>query len=131
MPKETASSKANAAKKILIIEDERPLAHALELKLGSKGYATTVVTTGADAIRVLESGKFDIILLDLIIPGIDGFGVLKTLREKNVKTPVVVLSNLGQAEDQERAKEYGVAKYCVKSNTPLAVIVDTVHSILS
>ncbi len=128
MPKE---STAKAGKKILIVEDERPLAHALELKLTSNGYQITVASSGADALREIGAGKFDLILLDLILPGIDGFGVLKTLKEKKTKTPIIVLSNLGQNEDQERAKEYGAVGYCVKSNTPLSAIVELVHSTLS
>jgi two-component system copper resistance phosphate regulon response regulator CusR len=130
MPKEPAA-KVPSGKKILIVEDERPLAHALELKLASSGYQTTLASSGADALRETTTGKFDLILLDLILPGIDGFGVLKTLHEKKNKTPIIVLSNLGQDEDQQRAKEYGAVGYCVKSNTPLSAIVEQVHSILS
>lgn len=130
MPKDTAS-KAAGGKKILIVEDERPLARALELKLTSNGYQTTVASTGADALRAIDGEKFNLVLLDLILPGIDGFGVLKTLHEKKTKTPVIVLSNLGQDEDQQRAKEYGAVGYCVKSNTPLSVIVDKVKAVLS
>ncbi|MDD3896860.1 MAG: response regulator [Candidatus Peribacteraceae bacterium] len=123
----TTSSKA---KRVLIIEDERPLAHALELKLMSSGYETVIASTGAEGIKEAQAQPYNLILLDLIIPGIDGFGVLRELKSKKVTTPVIVLSNLGQAEDQERAKELGVREYFVKSNTPLAVIVETIRKFL-
>ena len=117
-------------KRVLIIEDERPLAHALELKLMSNGYETVVATTGAEGIKEAQTKSYNLILLDLILPGVDGFGVLRELKAKKITTPVMVLSNLGQAEDQERAKELGVEKYYVKSNTPLADIIDTIKKIL-
>ena len=131
MPKTNKKKPAsNGKKKILIVEDERPLAHALELKLSNSGYETTIVSTGKDAIKEASDKKFDLILLDLIIPGVDGFQVLEALYKKKLKTPIVVLSNLGQVEDQERAEKFGVAKYCVKANTPLVTIVDTIKSII-
>ena len=125
--KEPAST---GKKKILIVEDERPLAHALELKLSNSGYETNIVSTGKDAIEEASNKEFDLILLDLIIPGVDGFQVLEELHKKKLKIPIVVLSNLGQAEDQKRAEKFGVTKYCVKANTPLATIVDTIKSIV-
>ena len=125
------TAKPSAGKKrILIIEDERPLAHALELKLSHEGYATTTAATGAAGLKEGLSGDFDIILLDLILPEMDGFTVLRELRAKKVKTPVVVLSNLGQDEDKSKAEDLGVTAYLVKSNAPLAEIVALVKSTL-
>ena len=115
-------------KRILIVEDERPLSHALELKLGNSGYETKVVETGTEAIEIIKENKFDLILLDLIIPEMDGFAVLKEFSKKKLKMPIIVLSNLGQEEDKERAKGMGVKEYCVKANTPLADIVNIVKS---
>lgn len=115
---------------ILIIEDERPLAHALELKLGSVGYDTKVVLTGSEGLKEGQNGCYDLILLDLILPEADGFSLLRFLQERNVHTPVIVLSNLGQEEDRRRAEEYGVAGYYVKSNTPLSELVRKVQSLL-
>ncbi|TSC80544.1 MAG: sensory transduction protein [Candidatus Peregrinibacteria bacterium Gr01-1014_25] len=117
-------------KRILIIEDERPLAHALELKLTHEGHETVVASTGQIGFEQGLSGKFDLILLDLILPEMDGFTVLKELRAKKVKTPVIVLSNLGQEEDKHKAEDLGVAAYLVKSNAPLAEIVTLVQSVL-
>lgn len=72
-------------KRILIIEDERPLAHALELKLSSSGYETTIASTGAEGLKEGQDESYDLILLDLIIPGIDGFGVLRGIKNKKIR----------------------------------------------
>ncbi len=117
-------------KRILIVEDERPLSHALEMKLGHEGYETHVVTNGTDALEVLKTEKYHLILLDLIMPVMDGFAVLAALKEHKNTVPVIVLSNLGQAEDQAKTKELGAVDYFVKSNTPIADIVARVKTAL-
>ena len=128
MPEEP---KTPTGPKILIVEDERPLAHALELKLGHEGYQTTTAATGSQALSEGQSNAYDLILLDLILPEIDGFTILKELKAKGIKAPIVVLSNLGQAEDQKKAKELGAADYLVKSNSPLSQIVALIKTLLS
>lgn len=124
MPAETPSGK----KKILIVEDEKPLAHALELKMTHEGYETTVASTGREGLEKASSGDYDLILLDLILPEVDGFAILEGIKSKNLKPVVVVLSNLGQDEDRKKAEEFGVKNYLVKSNVPLADIVKVVKA---
>lgn len=128
MPKEKVSPRG--AKSILIIEDERPLAHALELKMRHEGYQTTIAETGTEGLKEATSGKHDLILLDLILPEVDGFMILKEMKEKKIKATIVVLSNLGQEEDQRKAEEFGAVSYLVKSNVPLSDIVKKVKSLL-
>ncbi len=118
------------SKKILIAEDEKPMAHALELKLGHAGYATKVVHNGADAVEEIKTGQYALVLMDLIMPKMDGFAALEMLKEIGNKTPVFVTSNLGQDEDIARAKSLGAAEYLVKSNTPIAEIVEKVKAFL-
>ncbi len=115
-------------KKILIVEDEKPLAHALELKMTHEGYETTVASTGKTGLEEASTGKYDLILLDLILPEIDGFAILEALKDKKVKPVIVVLSNLGQDEDRKKAEGFGVKNYLVKSNVPLADIVKVVKA---
>lgn len=117
-----------AGKKILIIEDEKPLAHALELKMKHEGYETTVISSGEEGMKEAVTGKYDLILLDLILPGMDGFSILKEMQAKKIKAIVIILSNLGQDEDRKKAEEFGVKQYLVKSNVPLADIVKAVKS---
>jgi DNA-binding response OmpR family regulator len=125
MPEKSPSS---GKKKILIVEDEKPLAHALELKMTHEGYETTVASTGREGLELASTGDYDLILLDLILPEVDGFAILEGLKAKKAKPVVVVLSNLGQDEDRKKAEEFGVKNYLVKSNVPLADIVKVVKS---
>jgi DNA-binding response OmpR family regulator len=127
MPEETPTP-PSGKKKILIVEDEKPLAHALELKMTHEGYETTVASTGRQGLEEASSGKYDLILLDLILPEVDGFAILEGLKAKKLKPIVVVLSNLGQDEDRKKAEEFGVKNYLVKSNVPLADIVKVVKA---
>lgn len=115
--------------RLLIVEDERPLAHALQLKLTHEGYDITVASTGTEGLKQAQTGTFKLILLDMILPELDGFGILEALQGKT-QTPILVLSNLGQVEDLDRAKALGAVDYLVKSNVPLKSIVATVHKIL-
>ncbi len=107
------------------------MAHALELKLGREGFEMVVVEDGEEALRILNQEQFDLIILDLILPRRDGFAVLTELKQKKIKTPVIVLSNLGQEEDQERAKKLGVRDYFVKADTSLANLVSQVSRLLN
>ncbi len=127
---EDKSVKATAGKKILIVEDEKPLAHALALKMGHEGYVTQICNNGAEGLKEALTGGYDIILLDIIMPEVDGFTILQELQTKKTKTPVIVLSNLGQDEDRERAKKLGAVDYFVKANTPIADILKKVKEMI-
>jgi DNA-binding response OmpR family regulator len=116
------------AKHILIVEDERPLAHALELKLQHEGFETTVANNGKDGLDLIVSGAFDVVLLDMMMPVMDGFQVLQELQGKPDLPIVFVLSNLSQHEDESRVLAAGAKKYFIKSDTPLAVIVEEVKN---
>lgn len=124
MPTEPSSGK----KRILIVEDEKPLAHALELKMTHEGYDTTVASTGKAGLEEASKGTYDLILLDLILPEIDGFTILESLKEKKPRPVIIVLSNLGQEEDRKKAEEFGVKNYLVKSNVPLSDIVKVIQA---
>jgi DNA-binding response OmpR family regulator len=118
------------SKKILIIEDEKTLAKALELKLTHSGFDVKAVFNGEDGIKQIEKSSFDLILLDLIMPRMDGFTVLKTLKTKGVVTPVMVLSNLSQEDDIKRSRQFGAVDFFIKSNTPITTIVERVIKLL-
>jgi len=119
-----------SGKHILIVEDERPLAHALELKFHHEGFNTHICLDGEEALKEAVGGKYDVILLDLIMPRMDGFMFLQEMKNKGIKTPTVVLSNLGQDEDKSRTKDLGAVGYFVKSNTPIMEIIKQVQSLL-
>jgi DNA-binding response OmpR family regulator len=111
-------------KKILIIEDDQPLASALELKFNNTGLKAKSVFDGSQAIEALKTETYDVILCDLIMPNVDGFKVLEFLQENQIPTPVIVLSNLSQAEDEKRAKELGAIDFLVKSNISIKDIIE-------
>jgi len=117
-------------KKILIVEDEKPLSHALDLKLQHEGFATTIAHNGEECLQHIENDTYDAILLDLMMPIVDGFKVLEELNKKTNKPVVFVLSNLSQREDESRALSLGAQKYFVKADTPLAVIVEEIKKAL-
>jgi len=116
--------------KILIIEDDKPMARALELKLAHEGYNAKAVYNGDDGIEHVKNENFDLILCDLVMPNTDGFMVLKVLKERKVKTPVIVLSNLAQEEDENKARALGAVEFFTKSDTPIASIVQKINNIL-
>lgn len=119
-----------ALKNILIAEDEKPMARALELKLKNNGFNAEVVGNGEEAVEKILTGKYDLVLLDLVMPKKDGFTVLKEVAEKGSKTPIIVTSNLSQEEDEKKARSLGAVGYIIKSNTPIVTIVDKVKEFL-
>ncbi len=123
--------KKNAGlKKVLIAEDEKPLGRALELKLTNSGYEVIVSANGQEAIDQLKKGGFAVLLLDLMMPKVDGFGVLEFMKKSGDKTPVIVLTNLSQPEDEKRVKDLGAKEFFVKSDTPISTIVTQVKHLL-
>lgn len=116
---------------ILVIEDEESIAHALELALTKAGFTVTICLNGAIGIEILKHQTFDIILTDLLMPDIDGFGVLAWLKEHNIDTPVFVLSNLSDTTYLNKAKEAGAKDFFIKSDVPIHTIIDKVRETLS
>lgn len=117
-----------AVKRVLIVEDERPLAHALELKLQHEGFEAVIATNGQECLDLIDREHFDVMLLDMMMPVMDGFQVLHELESRKAKPTVFVLSNLSQHEDESRVLGAGAAKYFIKSNTPLSVIIEEVKN---
>jgi len=116
------------AKRVLIVEDERPLSHALELKLQHEGFETVVASNGRECLELIDKNSFDVVLLDMIMPEMDGFQVLDQLKTRPTMPIVFVLSNLSQQEDEARVMAAGAKKYFIKSNTPLSTIVEEVKN---
>jgi DNA-binding response OmpR family regulator len=121
------------SKHILIVEDEHAIAKALQLKMQHSGFSVETAVNGQEALALCEKKKnaFDLILLDLIMPIMNGFDFLAALKEKGIHIPVIVSSNLSQEEDMKRAKELGAADYYVKSEIPIADVVTRVQKTLN
>lgn len=118
-------------KKILVVEDEKSIARPISLKLQFSGYKTVVATDGQMALDLLTKEPFDLILLDVILPKLNGFAVLEQLQARGNKIPVIVASNLSQVEDIDRVKKLGAVGYYIKSNTPLGEIVEQIKKVLN
>ncbi|MFH1188832.1 MAG: response regulator [bacterium] len=126
-----ASSGGKQSRRVFVVEDEQIMARTLELKLNRSGFEAKSAFDGATALNILKDEKFDLILLDLVMPKVDGFAVLSELKARGNKTPVIVISNLGQEEDIERAKKLGAKEYYVKSYTSVSQIIDHVKETLN
>jgi len=117
-------------KKILIVEDDSLLLKVLSAAFLAEKFEVMTVENGLEATEMVEKFSPDIILLDLIIPGIDGFAVLKQLKENSdtKKIPVAVISNLGTPGDIKSTKALGADEYFIKANTEIEKIVSYVKS---
>ena len=119
--------------KILIVEDERFLSTILKNRLEKEGFAITQAFDGEEAMTYLKSGKPDLIVLDLILPKKSGFEVLESISKdpQLSQIPVVILSNLGQESDVEKAKSLGALEYYIKVRTSIDSFVEIVKNIMS
>lgn len=112
------------AKKIMIVEDDELIRNMYKTKLEADGYTVVVVDNGGDAIPTAKAEKPDLVLLDVILPQLDGFTVLEELKSmtETKDTPVIMLTNLGTEEDIEKGNKMGAVDYIVKANfTPAQV----------
>ena len=126
-------SGAAAPTRILLVEDDRFLRKAAEVTLKRQGFEVLTAQDGEAGLEVARDVKPDLVLLDLIMPKMHGFQVLEHLKADRATSaiPVIVMSNLGQDSDVQRAMDAGAAAYVVKSNTALQSLVDTVREVLA
>ncbi len=119
-------------KKILFIEDESALQKTFSEVLTQEGYQTVSALDGEDGLRLARSEKPDLILLDLILPKVHGFEVLKVLKKdpKTKDIPILVLTNLESTSDVEKALELGATTYLVKASYDLEDVVKKVKDAL-
>ena len=120
------------AKKILIIEDDKFLRELIGQKLLKEGYDIVEAVDGEKGIKSIKDEKPDLILLDLILPGMDGFEVLTKIKEdsKIAQIPVIILSNLGQKDDIEKGLKIGAVDYLIKAHFTPGEIIDKIKVIL-
>jgi DNA-binding response OmpR family regulator len=125
--------KGNSKKKIiLVVEDDLFLIRAYQIKFEKEGFEVWVATEGNTAMEFLKKEPANIVLLDLMLPGISGFDILEEIR-KNTKwkdVPVIILTNLGQQQDINKGKELKVKDYIVKANVKISDVVEKVKGYL-
>lgn len=100
--------------RFLLIEDDRYLIQLLTFQLKQEGFLTDVCTDGDDALDYIEQNIYDIILLDRMLPHVDGISILKELRHRNIHTPVIILTALGEVDDRVTGLDAGADDYIVK-----------------
>ena len=100
--------------RILIIEDNKDLAFGLRSNLEIEGYDVDIAATGPDGVRLAESTSPDLVVLDLMLPQLDGFEVLKAIRRRDASTPVMMLTARGEEMDKVRGLRLGADDYMTK-----------------
>lgn len=126
------ASNTASGKTILVVEDDKFLRELLIEKLLGSGMRVLGAVDGKEAFKILETEAPGLIVLDIILPDINGFEILSKIREnkKTEKTPVLILSNLDQKDDMDRAHTLGVSGFMIKANFSLGEIVTKIDSIL-
>lgn len=100
--------------RVLIVDDEAELVSALEERLNLRGFEASGVTTGAEALSVLAETPFDVVLLDLKMPGLGGLEVIRRIKEEHPGLKVILLTGWGSEEDAKKGKELGAFDYLMK-----------------
>ena len=121
------------ARRVLLAEDDRFLRRAAEARLRRHGLEVLTAADGEEALRVARAEPLDLILLDVVMPKLEGFEVLKLLKEDEAtaRIPVIILSNLGQERDVAQAKALGAIAFLVKAHLSLQDLVDRVDAALA
>lgn len=101
-------------KRILIIEDESNIASGIKLSLGLEGYDISIARDGLEGISLWKSSNPDLIILDLMLPKMNGYEVLQKIREKDEQIPILILSAKNTTEDKIKGLEFGVDDYLAK-----------------
>ena len=119
--------------KIVVADDDRMFRKAAETTLLRQGYAVTTASDGEEALQLIRSERPDIIVLDLIMPKLQGFDVRQVLKQDSITAaiPVIVLSSLPQEQDKQEALDLGAVAYFSKATCSLGELVKQVEATLT
>lgn len=119
--------------KVLMIEDDKFLCDLAAKKFSKEGFHVLVAMEGRRGIELAEKELPDVVLIDILLPGLDGFEVLKRLRRNPSfdNTRLIVLSNYGQAEELEKARALGADQFLIKADFTLDDILDAIKKVLA
>jgi len=122
-------------KKILIVEDDPFLIDIYTTKLKDSGFSVEVAKEGESALRKLTEEKFDLLLLDIVLPQIDGWEILGKIKNAphqygGARLKIVILSNLGQKEEVEKGLKLGATKYLIKAHHTPSEVVEEIKEVL-
>lgn len=118
--------------KILIIEDDKFLRELITRKLTDEGFNIIEAVDGEDGLKKIKESKPDLVLLDLILPSIDGFEVLSKIKADAsiASIPIIILSNLGQKEEVEKGLKMGAVDYLIKAHFTPGEIIEKIKNVL-
>ncbi len=116
---------------VLVVEDDAYLSKVLVTRLKEEGFKVRSADDGMQAFAMCKAEKFGLILLDLLMPVMDGFGLLRRLKKEQYSQPVIVLTNLAQDDDLKEAKTLGAETCYIKSNLSLEEVIEKVKSRLA
>jgi CheY-like chemotaxis protein len=122
----------NTKKRVLIVDDDKFLLNMYSIKFSKANFEVNSAMSGEEAFTKIKEGYIpDIILLDIVMPGMDGFDVLAKLKKDNVapNALVIMLTNQGQLSDIEKAKSFGIGGYIIKATTIPSEVVEEVTRI--
>jgi len=120
----------NNKKTILIIEDEAVLLDVLAKRVAEEGFKAITAKDGKEGLVMIEKSKPDLIILDMMLPEVDGYGVLESMKKDKINIPVVIVSNSGQPVDIDRAMKLGACDYLVKTEFEPADVIEKIHRCL-
>jgi DNA-binding response OmpR family regulator len=120
----------NNKENILIVEDEVALSSVLKTKLQKEGYEVDGAKDGEEGYEKIKQNKPDLILLDIVMPKMDGYRVLKKMREDNIRIPVIIISNSGQPVELEKTKKLGAVDHLIKTQFEPKEVIDKVTNYL-
>lgn len=117
---------------ILLVEDDVFLAGIYQKKFEMEGYKITVADNGEKGLAEAKKKRYDIILLDILLPKLDGFAVLERLKAdpETKPVPVILLTNLGQKDDVEKGLQAGAVDYLIKAHFKPSEVVEKVRAVL-
>lgn len=131
---EPTTQSAGENRKILLVEDDKFLAELCMTKLEKEGFQVVLAVDGEEGLKKVDTERPKLILLDIMLPGIDGFEVLDRVRKHTDpdirKTPIILLSNLGQDSSVERGLALGANDYLIKANFTTDEIVHKIVEVL-
>lgn len=116
--------------KILLIDDDPFIVDMYVLKLKDSGFKIEVARDGNEGLKKVKEFDPDIILLDIVMPGMDGFQVLEEIRKEGRPRKVILLTNLGQKEDVERGVRLGADDYVIKAHFTPSEVLEKIKSVL-
>lgn len=116
--------------RILIIEDEPLHLNVMKTKLELEGYAVIAAIDGKEGYKLIKTEKPDLVLLDIMLPSMDGFEILEQLQKEGVKVPIIVVSNSGQPVEIDKALKMGVKDYLIKAEFNPADVLEKVEKVI-